>query len=106
MTSTTRILLSVLVAASFTLASLPANAFFGMMGGMLGAMFGGWGWGGWGWGGWGYPYYGWGYPYYGWGYPYYGAWGYPYQGWAYPYAAYPVHTAPAVAVPPASTPEK
>ena len=114
MTRAKRFLLSAVIAGSTALVSLPADAFFGM----LGAMFGGWGWGGWGypgwgwggypgWGGWGYPGYGWGYPGYGWGYPGYGWGGYPlYGGWGYPYAGYPLVTAPVVATQPAATAEK
>ena len=46
MTKTKRLLLSAAVAGATVLASQPANAFFGMMAGMMGSMFGGWGWGG------------------------------------------------------------
>ena len=116
MTRTKRFFLSLVVAGSTSLVSLPADAFFGMMG----AMFGGWGWGwrlglGWrlGWLGlsrlwlWlgGYPGYG-----YGWGgYPGYGGWGYPGYGYGwggYPYVGYPVLTAPVVASPPTTSAEK
>lgn len=73
------------LAGAGALATLPANAFWGLWGG--GPWYGGPWWGGYPGYGWGYPGYGWGYPGYGWGYPGYGL-GYPY-GYTYPYATVP-----------------
>ena len=104
----------VALAGASTLATMPANAFWGSWGGN--DWYGGpWHGGPW-WGG--YPYYGgWGgYPHHGgWGgYPYGGGWGSPWGGWGGPwggygypmYGAYPHAVAPAPVAPAASGAEK